>query len=95
MVHLFRFQDDTDNIISNLREEITTVREKVTQTSNREDVMILQDLVTQLQTAKQQTWAEKQKLSTKYEQERKANLANRVIICVSYAWLMFHIACLI
>ena len=78
MIHLFHFQDDTDNIISNLREEITTVREKVTQTSNREDVMILQDLVTQLQTAKQQTWAEKQKLSTKYEQERKANLANRV-----------------
>ena len=82
MIHLFRFQDDTDNIISNLREEITTVREKVTQTSNREDVMILQDLVTQLQTAKQQTWAEKQKLSTKYEQERKANLANRVSLWV-------------
>ena len=83
MIHLFRFQDDTDNIISNLREEITTVREKVTQTSNREDVMILQDLVTQLQTAKQQTWAEKQKLSTKYEQERKANFANRVSFCLS------------
>ena len=82
MIHLFHFQDDTDNIISNLREEITTVREKVTQTSNREDVMILQDLVTQLQTAKQQTWAEKQKLSTKYEQERKANLANRVSLWV-------------
>jgi len=39
---------------------------------------ILQDLVKDLQIAKKQTWAEKQRASSKYEEERKVNLANKV-----------------
>lgn len=73
------WQNDTDKIVSNLREQISTLREKVAgDVSNKEDVIALQELVQELQLAKQQTWEERQKLSLKYEQERKTNLANQV-----------------
>ena len=42
------------------------------------DLSRLQDLVQDLQVAKQQTWEEKERLSAKYEEERKTNLANKV-----------------
>lgn len=38
----------------------------------------LQDLVSDLQLAKKQTWEEKERLSALYEEQRKINLANRV-----------------
>lgn len=73
------FQDETDKVVANLREDISMLRERVTQSSsNKEEVMTLQELVRELQIAKQQTWEEKQKLSVKFEEERKTNLANRV-----------------
>lgn len=77
--------NDTDKIVSNLREQISTLREKVAgDVSNKEDVIALQELVQELQLAKQQTWEERQKLSLKYEQERKTNLANQGIL----EWVM-------
>lgn len=66
-------------MIANLREDIGSLREKVSENSStKEDLILLQELVQDLQIAKQQTWEEKQKLSLKYEEERRGNLANRV-----------------
>ena len=65
--------------MANLREDINSLREKVSESSStKEDVLLLQELVKDLQIAKQQTWEGKQKLSLKFEEERKDNLANRV-----------------
>ena len=47
---------------------------------------VLQDLVRDLQIAKQQTWAEKEKASSRYEEERKINLANKVWRFSFFLW---------
>ena len=38
----------------------------------------MQELVKDLQIAKQQTWEEKENLSARFEEERRTNLANKV-----------------
>ena len=37
-----------------------------------------QELIQDLQSAKRQTWEEKERLSEHYDEERRANLANKV-----------------
>ncbi|XP_067946221.1 chromosome-associated kinesin KIF4A-like [Watersipora subatra] len=76
---------DTERIVANLREDINSLREKVSENiSTKEDVVLLQELVSELEIAKQQTWEGRQRLSLRYEEERKANLANRGIL----EWVM-------
>lgn len=41
-------------------------------------MVCFQDLVSDLQLAKKQTWEEKERLSAQFEDQRKVNLANRV-----------------
>ena len=41
-------------------------------------MVYIQELIKDLQVAKRQTWEEKERLSSQYEDERKANLANKV-----------------
>ena len=42
--------------------------------------MLFKDLIRDLEIAKKQTWPEKERMSSKYEEERKINLANKVRI---------------
>ena len=42
------------------------------------EVTRLEEMIGDLQVAKQQTWQEKERLSGMYEEERKKNLANKV-----------------
>ena len=42
------------------------------------EVTRLEEMISDLQVAKQQTWEEKERLSLMYEEERKKNLANKV-----------------
>ncbi|KAH3830071.1 chromosome-associated kinesin KIF4-like [Dreissena polymorpha] len=74
--------DETNQIISELREEIGRLRDKIAAASepNKEDVLKMEDLVRDLQIAKKQTWDEKQRASARYEEERKVNLANKGIL---------------
>ncbi|XP_052792846.1 chromosome-associated kinesin KIF4-like [Mya arenaria] len=74
--------DETNQIISELREEISRLRDKLASTSepNRDDVLKMEELVKDLQIAKKQTWDEKQRASTRSEEERKLNLANKGIL---------------
>ncbi|XP_062568662.1 chromosome-associated kinesin KIF4A-like [Saccostrea cucullata] len=74
--------DETAEIIADLREEIAKLRDKIAATSapSRDDVHKLEDLVQDLQIAKMSTWAEREKLSKKFEEERKVNLANKGIL---------------
>jgi len=78
--------DETMSIISELREEITMLRNKIAKNpdGNRDAVLKMQDLIHDLQIAKHQTWEEKERLSARYEEERKTNLANRGIL----EWVM-------
>ncbi|XP_025087513.1 chromosome-associated kinesin KIF4A-like isoform X3 [Pomacea canaliculata] len=78
--------DDTQDIISELRHEISKLRNKITSASepNRDDVAKMEDLIKDLQLAKKQTWEEKERLSGQYEEERKINLANKGVL----EWVM-------
>lgn len=42
------------------------------------EVTRLEEMIGDLQVAKQHTWEEKERLSSMYEEERKKNLANKV-----------------
>ncbi|KAK3724935.1 hypothetical protein QZH41_017145, partial [Actinostola sp. cb2023] len=72
-------------IIKDLREEITRLREKLSRTGitsgpNKDDVTQMEELIKDLQTAKRQTWEEKERLSENYDEERRLNLANKGIL---------------
>ena len=51
------------------------------------EVTRLEEMISDLQVAKQQTWEEKERLSLMYEEERKKNLANKVE-STSTSWLL-------
>lgn len=74
--------DETQEVITELREEISKLRDRIAATSepSREDVLKMEDLVKDLQIAKKQTWDERQRVSGKFEEERKTNLANKGIL---------------
>ncbi|KAK2186973.1 hypothetical protein NP493_183g04000 [Ridgeia piscesae] len=75
--------EETTSIISDLRDEITQLRSKVAMNNNnKDDVLRLGELIHDLQVAKRQTWEEKERMSAKFEEERKINLANKAR-CVS------------
>ncbi|XP_076468028.1 kinesin-like protein KIF3A isoform X2 [Babylonia areolata] len=78
--------DDTQDIIAELRQDISKLRDKIAAAPepNRDDVTKMEDLVSDLQLAKKQTWEEKERLSAQYEDQRKINLANRGIL----EWVM-------
>ncbi|KAK7096714.1 kinesin-2b-like [Littorina saxatilis] len=78
--------DDTQDIIAELRQDISKLRDKVAGAPepNRDDVAKMEDLVSDLQLAKKQTWEEKERLSAQFEDQRKVNLANRGIL----EWVM-------
>ena len=73
---------ETNNLISELRDEISNVRNKIVRESNhdKDDVMKLKGLINDLDIVKLQTWEEKERLSQQYESERKINLANKGIL---------------
>ncbi|KAK2169048.1 hypothetical protein LSH36_12g02042 [Paralvinella palmiformis] len=74
--------DETQGLISDLREGIARLRNKIAQSSesNKEDVLKLEELIKDLQVAKKLTWQEKEKMARIYEEERKTNLANKGIL---------------
>ncbi|KAK3099844.1 hypothetical protein FSP39_010656 [Pinctada imbricata] len=80
--HVKANMDETSEIIVDLRDEIAKLRDKIsaTPTPNKDDVLKMEDLVQDLQIAKKSTWAERERLSKKYEEERKTNLANKGIL---------------
>ncbi|XP_060080891.1 chromosome-associated kinesin KIF4B-like [Ylistrum balloti] len=80
--HVKMNMDDSSDIIQDLREEISKLRDRIASSSepNKEDVLKMEDLVQDLQIAKQSTWAERERLSQKFEEERKINLANKGIL---------------
>ena len=43
------------------------------------EVSRLEAMIADLQVAKQQTWAEKERLSEMYEEERRKNMASKVL----------------
>ncbi|XP_022091493.1 kinesin-like protein FLA10 [Acanthaster planci] len=81
--------DDSERLMNELREEISRLRGKLTgsgltETSSKDDVLRMQELIKDLQIAKNQTWEGKEKLSTQYEEDRKLNLAKKGIL----QWVM-------
>ncbi|XP_064636448.1 kinesin-II 95 kDa subunit-like [Lineus longissimus] len=78
--------DDTTQMITQLREEISHLRTKLQNATemNKDDVLRMEDLIRDLKIAKNQTWEEKERLSDKYEDERRTNLANKGIL----EWVM-------
>ncbi|XP_069129785.1 chromosome-associated kinesin KIF4B-like isoform X2 [Argopecten irradians] len=80
--HVKMNMDDSSDIIQDLRDEISKLRDRIASSSepNKDDVLKMQDLVQDLQIAKQSTWAERERLSQKFEEERKINLANKGIL---------------
>ncbi|KAL8593853.1 hypothetical protein ACOMHN_018065 [Nucella lapillus] len=78
--------DDTQDLIAELRQDISKLRDKIASAPepNRDDVAKMEDLVSDLQLAKKQTWEEKERLSAQHEQQRKIHLANRGIL----EWVM-------
>lgn len=78
--------DDTQDTIAELRQDISKLRDKIASAPepNRDDVAKMEDLVSDLQLAKKQTWEEKERLSAQYEEQRKIHLANRGIL----EWVM-------
>ncbi len=80
-------EDENSRLIRTLREEISRLQdnlvkevgsEGVTSSVSSKEVTNLEDMISDLQVAKQQTWEEKERLSRMYEEERKKNLANKV-----------------
>lgn len=41
--------------------------------------VFLKELIKDLQTAKRQTWEERERLSERFDEERRVNLANKVL----------------
>ncbi|KAJ8298132.1 hypothetical protein KUTeg_024663 [Tegillarca granosa] len=78
--------DEISDVIADLRDEISKLRDRIANTSepNKDDVLKMEDLVQDLQIAKRQTWEERERLSHKYQEERKVNLANKGIL----EWVM-------
>lgn len=74
--------DETHDIINDLRDEISKLREKIAAQSqpNKDDVLKMEALVQDLQIAKRSTWDEREKQSSKYQNERKTNLANKGVL---------------
>lgn len=85
LIYNFFKQDETHDIINDLRDEISKLRDKIASQSqpNKDDVLKMEALVQDLQIAKRSTWDEREKQSHKYQSERKTNLANKVCI----AWM--------
>ncbi|RUS85476.1 hypothetical protein EGW08_006752 [Elysia chlorotica] len=78
--------DDTQDVISEMRQDIARLRDKIAAASqpDRDDISRMEDLIRDLEIAKKQTWSEKERMSSKYEEERKINLANKGIL----EWVM-------
>nr|KAG5698517.1 hypothetical protein BaRGS_023220 [Batillaria attramentaria] len=78
--------DDTQDTVAELRQEISRLRDKIAGSTepSRDDVAKMEDLVSDLQLAKKQTWEEKERQSARFEEERKINLANKGIL----EWVM-------
>ncbi|XP_012936712.1 chromosome-associated kinesin KIF4A [Aplysia californica] len=78
--------DDTQDVISEMRQDIARLRDKIAAAAQpeRDDVAKMEALIQDLEIAKKQTWAEKEKQSAKFEDERKINLANKGIL----EWVM-------
>ncbi|GFO11596.1 kinesin-like protein [Plakobranchus ocellatus] len=78
--------DDTQDVIAEMRQDIARLRDKIASASHpdRNDIGRMEDLIRDLEIAKKQTWPEKEKMSAKYEEERKINLANKGIL----EWVM-------
>ncbi|GFR61522.1 kinesin-like protein [Elysia marginata] len=78
--------DDTHDVIAEMRQDIARLRDKIASASqpDRDDISRMEDLIRDLEIAKKQTWPEKEKMSAKYEEERKINLANKGIL----EWVM-------
>ena len=74
--------DETHDIINDLRDEISKLRVKIAAQSqpNKDDVLKMEALVQDLQIAKRSTWDEREKQSSKYQNERKTNLANKGVL---------------
>lgn len=73
-------------MIRELRNEISALRNNLTKDvgpggslpSSTKEVSRLEAMIADLQVAKQQTWAEKERLSEMYEEERRKNMASKV-----------------
>ncbi|XP_041358432.1 chromosome-associated kinesin KIF4-like [Gigantopelta aegis] len=80
--HVKMNMDEINDVIAELRVEISKLRDKIAAAAepSRDDVDKMEGLVQDLQIAKRQTWAEKERLSARYEEERKINLANKGIL---------------
>ena len=71
--------EDSDFLVTELREEISRLRDKmVDNVPSRDDVNKLEILVADLKYAKNQSWDEKIKVTAKLELERRSNLGNQV-----------------
>ena len=73
-------------MIRELRAEISVLRDNLTKEASpggsvpatTKEVSRLETMIADLQVAKQQTWAEKERLSEMYEEERRKNMASKV-----------------
>ena len=88
-------QDENTRVIRELRDEITRLRENLTQGAGPQgggtaaaaavssvEVGRLEAMIGDLQVAKKETWEEKARLSEMYESERRKNLAKEVRTCM-------------
>lgn len=76
---------ENTKIIQDLRDEIARLREKLatsgrTGAANKDDVLQMEELIKDLQTAKRQTWEERERLSELDDEERRITLANKGIL---------------
>ena len=78
--HLPLPQEETVSTMSEIREEISRLRVRISSDkhTNKEDINKMVALVNDLNLIKKSTWAEKTTLSSRYNHERKINLANKV-----------------
>eukprot|EP01135_Chromosphaera_perkinsii_P002646 Nk52_evm14s226 gene=Nk52_evmTU14s226 len=92
-------EDENAKIIRELREEIARLRGRLGRQSSvpndgkkggteqdidAQDMEQMEAMIKNLEIAKQQTWEEKEKISTKFEDERRRNLASKGIL----GWVM-------
>nr|XP_058950704.1 kinesin-like protein unc-104 isoform X1 [Pocillopora verrucosa] len=76
---------ENTKIIQDLRDEIARLREKLatsgrTAEASKDDVLQMEELIKDLQTAKRQTWEERERLSELDDEERRITLANKGIL---------------
>ncbi|XP_022800927.1 kinesin-like protein KIN-4A [Stylophora pistillata] len=76
---------ENTKIIQDLRDEIARLREKLatsgrTGAANKDEVLQMEELIKDLQTAKRQTWEERERLSELDDEERRITLANKGIL---------------